>query len=156
MSADREPTAVVECHRKYLEQRCRQRGYTLEEVMPCVLSKNGNIWAIDTLHPAYPGLPKSRYYESSTAAAHTCKAGTELKKLLKKWLNITATLTCSCNARAQVMDANGCDWCAQNVDIIVGWLREEAHKRNLPFIDAAGKILIKRAISNARRAEIEQ
>lgn len=78
--------------------------------------------------------------------------GTELKKLLRS-VGIVASPGCSCNARAQRMDERGCDWCEQNLDEIVGWLREEATKRRLPFIDAAGRVLVRRAIANARRAE---
>jgi hypothetical protein len=76
--------------------------------------------------------------------------GTELKKLLKI-VGITASPNCSCNARARTMDANGCEWCEANLDQIVGWLREEAAKRSLPFLDAAGRVLVRRAISNARK-----
>jgi hypothetical protein len=42
-------------------------------------------------------------------------------------------------------------WCEAHLDEIVGWLREEATKRGLPFLDAAGRVLIRRAISNARK-----
>jgi hypothetical protein len=35
---------------------------------------------------------------------------------------------------------------------IVGWLREEATKRGLPFLDAAGRLLVRRAIKNARKS----
>ncbi len=49
------------------------------------------------------------------------------------------------------MDARGCDWCEENLDAIVGWLREEAEKRGLPFIDVAGRLLVRRAIKNARK-----
>jgi hypothetical protein len=79
------------------------------------------------------------------------KAGTALKSLLAT-IGITATPNCSCNARANEMDARGCDWCEDNLDTIVGWLREEATKRGLPFLDAAGRLLVRRAIRNARRA----
>lgn len=51
------------------------------------------------------------------------------------------------------MDERGCDWAAANEDQIVGWLREEATKRGLPFLDAAGRVLVRRAIANARRKE---
>ena len=76
--------------------------------------------------------------------------GTELKKLLKT-IGITSSPTCSCNARARKMDENGIEWCENNIDTIVGWLREEATKRKLPFVDMAGKILVKRAIKNAKK-----
>jgi len=35
---------------------------------------------------------------------------------------------------------------------IVGWLRTEAASRGLPFVDFAGKLLVSRAIANARRS----
>ncbi len=50
------------------------------------------------------------------------------------------------------MDARGCEWCEANIDTIVGWLREEAEKRGLPFLDVVGRLLVRRAIRNARRA----
>jgi hypothetical protein len=49
------------------------------------------------------------------------------------------------------MDRRGCDWCAANIDSIVAWLREEATKRKLPFLDIAGRVLVRRAIKNARK-----
>jgi hypothetical protein len=79
----------------------------------------------------------------------TSGPGTELKKLLKL-IRITATPDCACNARARTMDERGCDWCEANIDMIVGWLREEAANRKLPFVDAAGRMLVRRAIRNAR------
>ena len=78
--------------------------------------------------------------------------GTELKKILAGWpLRIVASPNCSCNAKARTMDARGCDWCEQNIDTIVGWLREEAAKRKLPFLDAVGKVLVRRAVQLARK-----
>lgn len=79
--------------------------------------------------------------------------GTELKKLLKKF-GIEATPTCSCNSKAKLMDqkeANDPGWCEKNIDTIVGWLREEANKRGLPFVDLAGKMLVQRAINNYKK-----
>ena len=76
--------------------------------------------------------------------------GTELKKLLAT-IGITAQPNCSCNKRAKMMDAAGPDWCEQNIATIVGWMRQEATRRGLPFIDTAGKALVRLAISRARR-----
>ena len=79
--------------------------------------------------------------------------GTELKQLLAGWpFRIVATPNCSCNAKAAEMDRQGIAWCEANIDTIVGWLREEATKRRLPFVDIAGRLLVKRAIRNARKA----
>jgi hypothetical protein len=45
---------MIRCHRKQLEDRCKQRGYALANVMPCVIEQDGDRWLIDTEHPAYP------------------------------------------------------------------------------------------------------
>jgi len=78
--------------------------------------------------------------------------GTELKKMLAR-LGIRSSSGCKCNSRADEMDAWGPDECEKRIDEIVGWLREESAKRRLPFIEAAGRLLVKRAISNARKAK---
>jgi hypothetical protein len=38
---------MITCDKKYLEARCRERGYTLEEVMGCVVAQDGDQWTID-------------------------------------------------------------------------------------------------------------
>jgi hypothetical protein len=83
-------------------------------------------------------------------APDTNGPGTELKKLLAR-VGIVSTPDCSCNARAAEMDRQGVEWCEANLDTIVGWLREQAEARGLPFLDIAGRLLVRRAIANARR-----
>jgi hypothetical protein len=84
----------------------------------------------------------------------TSGPGTELKKILAGWpFRIVASPNCSCNARARTMDDRGIEWCEAHLDEIVGWLREEAAKRKLPFFDAAGRVLVRRAIANARKEQ---
>jgi hypothetical protein len=53
------------------------------------------------------------------------------------------------------MDAWGPDECArpERIDEVVAVMREEAKSRGLPFLDAAGRLLVRRAIANARRAQ---
>ena len=138
---------MITCHRSHLEARCTERGYTLDEVMPCVVSQDGDEWTIDTESEFYPRV--SRLPEPPPAPP-THGPGTELKKILAR-VGITATPDCSCNARAAEMDRQGVEWCEQNIDTIVGWLREQATARGLPFLDAAGRLLVKRAIKNARK-----
>ena len=138
--------------RTQLASRCRQRGYTLDEVRACIVSEDGDKITVDETHPAYPREPKPGFTPKPVEPQATHGPGTELKKLLAL-VGITATPTCSCNARARTMDANGCDWCEANIDQIVGWLREEAGKRGLPFVDMAGRVLVRRAIRNARKEQ---
>jgi len=139
---------MITCHRSHLEARCTERGYTLDEVMGCVVSQNGDEWTIDTESEFYPRV--SRLPE--TPAPPTHGPGTELSKLLKR-IGINPTPTCACRAKQQEMDQWGCDECSkpERIDEVVKVMREEATARGLPFLDAAGRMLVRRAISNARR-----
>jgi hypothetical protein len=85
-----------------------------------------------------------------TLEEHPNYPGTVLSKMIKS-LGIGMTDSCSCKRHALEMNENGNDWCEQNIDTIVGWLREEAKRRNLPFIDAIGKIMVSRAIKKSRK-----
>lgn len=49
---------MISCHRIHLEQRCRQRGYTLDEVRACIVSEDGDQITVDQTHQAYPRAPK--------------------------------------------------------------------------------------------------
>jgi hypothetical protein len=140
---------MITTHRSNLQARCTERGYTLDEVLPCVVSQDGDEWTIDVEHPAYPRV--SRLAEPpQSPAPPTHGPGTELKKLLAR-VGIVSTPDCSCNARAAEMDRQGVEWCEANLDTIVGWLREQAEARGLPFVDVAGRLLVRRAIANAKR-----
>jgi hypothetical protein len=150
---------MIACHRDHLRARCVQRGYTLDEVRPCIVSEDGDQITVDETHEAYPREPKPGFVPPHAKAAippaPTSGPGTELKKLLKR-IGIVATPNCSCNARAKRMDieeAREPGWCEAHLDEIVGWLRDEATKRKLPFLDAAGRVLVRRAISNARKEQ---
>lgn len=80
--------------------------------------------------------------------------GTELSRLLHKF-GISPTPTCSCRAKAAEMDSWGTDECErpERIDEVVAVMRTEAAARGLPFLDAAGRMLVRRAIANARRQE---
>lgn len=82
--------------------------------------------------------------------------GSELKRMLAAYPGISSGHCCKCNARASLMDENGCDWCLANTDEIVGWLREEHARRKLPIPFSgllAGK-LVRLAVRNARKKGI--
>jgi hypothetical protein len=77
--------------------------------------------------------------------------GTRLSELLAGWpLYLTVTPSCPCKKHAAQMDVWGPDECERRLDEIVGWLRDEAASRGLPFVDAVGRILVRRAIAKAR------
>jgi hypothetical protein len=71
-----------------------------------------------------------------------------------KRFGIEPTPTCQCRAKAAEMDAWGPDECEkpERIEEVVAVMRAEAETRGLPFIDVAGRLLVRRAILNARRA----
>ena len=140
---------MTTCHRSHLEARCHERGYTLAEVMACVTAQDGDEWTIDVDHPAFPRV--SRLPEPQPLLASG--PGTELSKLLKR-LGIEPTPTCACRAKAAEMDAWGPDECErpERIAEVVAVMRAEAEARGLPFLDVAGRLLVRRAIRNARKA----
>lgn len=140
---------MITCKLKHLVLRCHQRGYTLDEVSGCIVSQDGDNIVVDEMHPSYPRVPKQPPAPSDPPAAGP---GTELKKILKDWLGITASPNCSCNARARQMDEWGPDECERRIPEITGWLEEQAKARGLPFVRFAAEQAIKLSIRRARKA----
>lgn len=76
---------MITCHRFFLEQRCRERGYRIDDVMPCVVSQQGNRWTIDINHPAYPRAMFRRVAIGDVIGNLLSKAGIT-KKRVSHWL----------------------------------------------------------------------
>lgn len=85
-----------------------------------------------------------------TLEMHPNGPGTILSSLLSS-IGITSTPNCKCRQRAITMNENGPDWCEQNIDTILEWLKEEANKRQLPFIQTIARLLVNRAIRISRQ-----
>jgi hypothetical protein len=79
--------------------------------------------------------------------------GTELTKLLGRF-GVVEKPGCKCKSTAAKMNRWGCDECAkpERVEEVLAVMRAEAANRGLPFLDTIGRMLIRRAIANARRA----
>jgi len=139
---------MIVCSKRMLVERCAERGYTLDEVMPCVVSQDGDEWTIVAESEFYPRVPRLPVPVAIAASG----PGTELSKLLKRF-GIEPTPTCACRAKAAQMDQWGPDECSkpERIDEVVAVMRAEAEARGLPFLDLAGRLLVRRAISNARR-----
>jgi hypothetical protein len=147
----------------YICRKCKTCGHTL--TAPAEMSESNITAAIETIKlncknntEAQNTQPASSDNAAAPVNAELVKnkpdgPGTYLKKYLSK-IGITSTPTCSCNAKAAHMDKAGIEWCETNIDTIVGWLREEAEKRKLPFFDWPAKMLVQKAINSAKRAKI--
>ena len=97
----------------------------------------------------------------SSNHVRACRSGpgAELTQLLAGWpFRIVATADCKCTSRAAYMDEQGSDWCEspEGMTEIMGFLREAAEERGLPFLDVAARLLVRRAIANARKAEAKR
>jgi len=92
--------------------------------------------------------------ECRPRAASVAGVGDQLASALKAF-GIYSTAGCSCAAMQEKMNERGCGWCEspEGMNEIVSALRENAEKRGLPFVDIAARLLVRRAIHNARKAE---
>ena len=76
--------------------------------------------------------------------------GTELHRLLGRF-GIHMQKGCGCKGRMVQMNKWGPVGCAENFETIIEWLKEEAGKRGLPFFSMPARMLVRRAIANARK-----
>jgi len=76
--------------------------------------------------------------------------GSILTDMIKS-LGISSSSSCSCRRNALEMNEKGPAWCEENVETILSWMREEAKKRGLPFLDMVGKAMIQRSINRSRK-----
>lgn len=133
---------MIACRLSHLEARCRERGFTLAEVRTCIVSEDGDLITVDETHAAYPR-------ERSVSGP-----GSELKSLLKDWLGIESSPTCSCNAMANKMNKLGADWSesADGLAEILAVMKREHIKRKsiLPWSDTAAAMLVRLACRRAR------
>ena len=128
---------IINCHREHFARLCRARHVSERDAVGCIVSMADTVLLINTSHPSYP-RPHG--------------PGTELSRLLKR-IGINPTPTCQCRAMSQKMDQWGCDEASkpERIDEVVAVMRAEAEARGLPFLDLAGRMLVRRAIANARR-----
>ena len=137
---------IINCHIFDLADRSMQRGYSLEEVRDCIVKIENNEIDVDVQHEKYPAVrKKTDIFRPDTGV------GAELSKLLSL-LGFKVTEKCSCKQRARVMNWLGSEWCENNQKIILAWLEEEAKNRKVFYVEAAVKLLVKRAINNYKKS----
>lgn len=121
---------------------CKPKG--VRSVTVTVTGPIGTVWNYQIGCPDNPCSGARADYPLSGSGP-----GTILKTLIRRYLGIQATPDCLCSKRALIMDGWGPAVCRENLDTIVGWLREEAENRGLPFLDVVGRQLVLLAISRA-------
>lgn len=76
--------------------------------------------------------------------------GDELRRIISKF-GFKPAPHCKCFQHIREMNMKGIEWCEQNIDTIVGWLKEEAQRAGIPFIPLGARIMVRKAISNAKK-----
>ena len=81
-------------------QRCRQRGYTLDEVRACIVSQDGDEITVDETHPAYP--------RAVTGLGDVVAAGLDAIGITKERAQAVASAfgikDCGCAARQEALN----------------------------------------------------
>lgn len=85
---------------KNLEARCRQRGYTLDEVAACIVSREGDTVTVDETHPAYPHPRKGL----GDHVADGLAAVGITKERVARW---TGKKDCGCKKRQELLNKLG-------------------------------------------------
>jgi hypothetical protein len=157
--------------------RAVQRGYTADEIRPCLTHDlGGGYFEVDVEHAAYPRTAKDGFKPSAglrnaanamvvelgivsdkTQPPAPSGPGAELHALLRDWLGVEPTKDCPCRSMAAKMDRLGPDWCeGEGMAEILGVMRAEHAKRwsqkktILPWVEAGAKQLILLACRRAR------
>jgi hypothetical protein len=91
---------MIRCHLRHLEARCRQRGYTLEQVRPCIVTQDGDQITVDETHPSYPR-------ERKPGLGDMVAAGLAAVGITKERVSKAIGKPCGCAKRQEALNALG-------------------------------------------------
>jgi hypothetical protein len=87
-------TSLIPCDLMQLQERCVQRGFTLDEVLSCVVKRDGDRVVVDTSHPSYPRRPKPGFEPQAVESSSPPDlARTDAPSFLSKVKNFAAAAT---------------------------------------------------------------
>jgi hypothetical protein len=90
---------MITCPLLHLLQRCRERGYTLDEVRPCIVSEDGDLITVDETHPAYP--------RARPGLGDMVAAGLSAIGITKERVSKLAGGDCGCHKRQEALNELG-------------------------------------------------
>lgn len=85
--------------RESFEARCRERGYTLDEVRPCIVSEDGDTITVDETHSAYP--------RAKPGLGDMVAAGLSAIGITKERVSKAVGGDCGCQKRQQKLNELG-------------------------------------------------
>ena len=81
------------------EARCRERGYTLEQVRPCIVAEDGDTVTVDETHAAYP--------RAKPGLGDMVAAGLSAIGITKERVSKALGGDCGCKKRQEALNALG-------------------------------------------------
>lgn len=90
---------MITGRRSSFESRCRERGYTLEQVAACIVSEDGDAIVVDETHAAYP--------RAKAGLGDMVKAGLSSIGITEERVSRAIGKPCGCGKRAAAMNAFG-------------------------------------------------
>lgn len=94
-----ESAAVIRCHRRHLEARCRERGYRPEDVAACIVQADGDELVVDETHAAYP--------RARPGLGDYVAAGLSAVGITKERVSAALGRPCGCGERQAALNAWG-------------------------------------------------
>lgn len=90
---------MILCRLADLEQRCRERGYTLDDVRACIVSEDGDMITVDETHPKYP--------RARPGLGDMLKAGLSAIGITEERVSAAIGRPCGCSERAEKLNELG-------------------------------------------------
>jgi hypothetical protein len=90
---------MIQCTIGDLEQRCQERGYSLEDVRPCIVSQDGDSITVDENDQAYP--------RAKPGLGDMLKAGLSAIGITEERVSAAIGRPCGCSQRAEALNELG-------------------------------------------------
>ena len=90
---------MITGRRAAFEARCRERGYTLEQVRPCIVAEDGDTITVDETHEAYP--------RAKPGLGDMVAAGLSAIGITKERVSQAIGRPCGCAKRQEALNALG-------------------------------------------------
>ena len=87
---------MIRCRVSHLESRCRERGYTLDDVRACIVSQDGDDITVDETHPAYP--------RARTGLGDMVSSALSAVGITKERVSAAIGRPCACGQRQQALN----------------------------------------------------
>lgn len=93
---------MIRCTREHLRQRCEERGYSVDDAAPCIVSIDGDEIVVDEHHSAYP--------RARPGLGDRVAAGLSAIGITKERVEAVVGGPCGCGERAAWLNEAGAKW----------------------------------------------